>query len=354
MNLSLEKLKVDNNLFLAPMAEITDYAFRRIAKENGAGLTYTQMVSAEGIIKNNFNTLIMLSFSRDEKPIGVQLLGNDPDILGAATRELVKFRPNVIDLNCGCPVEKVFSNKMGAYLLFEPDNIGRLVKKMVDNSEGIPISIKIRLGAKDKVNVIENAKIIEENGASLITIHARTRKEKYDVDANWEWIKKVKENVSIPVIGNGSIFSAEDAVNMMNDTNCDGVLLARGALGNPFIFNQILSLQKGEKYTPTLSEIGKTALHHIKLLEREQGLIKNLDRAKKNIIWYFKYSNGIWELIEKLYSVNSFEEIKKIVSEHINNLEQNYYSEENLKEISKKFNNKVLFWLAKEEEKILR
>ena len=132
-----------SNIFLAPMAEITDYAFRTSAKKYGAGLTFTQMVSAEGVIKNNFNTLRMLTFSRSEKPIGVQLLGNDPEIIGRAVKEVTKFKPDIIDLNCGCPVEKVYSNKMGAYLLSQPDKLGRLVKAMVKNSNGIPISIKI-------------------------------------------------------------------------------------------------------------------------------------------------------------------------------------------------------------------
>ncbi len=351
--MKIGNLDVTNNAFLAPMAEVTDYAFRSIAKKYGAGLTYTQMVSADGVIKNNFNTLRMLTFSRSEKPIGVQLLGNDPDIIGRAVRELVKFKPNVIDLNCGCPVEKVYSKKMGAYLLSQPDRLGKLVNEMVKNSQGIPISIKIRLGPKDKVNVLENAKIIEDNGASVITIHSRKKVDRYDVEAEWGWIAKVKEQLRIPVVGNGSIFKAEDAVKMMNDTKCDAVLLGRGALGNPFIFKQIQLLQEGKKYIPTVVDIQKAALEHLDLLEREQSLIINLDRAKKNIIWYFKYQNGLEKLISDLYTAINFDRLKEIVNNHSKKILDNYYPQENIEFITKKFNNRVLFWLGKEEEKVL-
>ncbi|MFZ1291978.1 MAG: tRNA dihydrouridine synthase DusB [Melioribacteraceae bacterium] len=350
--MQIGKLNVNSRAFLAPMAEVTDFVFRKIAKDYGAGLTYTQMVSAEGVLKNNFETLRLFTFSRNEKPIGVQLLGNDPDILGKAVREIVKYKPDIIDLNSGCPVEKVYSCKMGSYLLSQPEQLGKIVSQMVKNSEGIPISVKIRLGPKDKVNVIDNAKIIEDNGASVITIHARTRNDRYESEAEWEWIKKVKENVSIPVIGNGSIFVAEDAIKMINDTKCDAVLLGRGALGNPFIFKQINYLLDGKEYKPTISEISDVALNHIELLEKEQGFTKSLDKAKKNVIWYFKDQNGVWELIDRLYIENTFDGIKTVLKDHTNKLHDNFYPQENVEDINKKFNNKVLFWLAKEEEKI--
>ena len=351
--MKIGKLDVLNNAFLAPMAEVTDYSFRTIAKKYDCGLTFTQMVSAEGVIKNNFNTLRMLTFNRSEKPIGVQLLGNDSSVIGRAVREIARIKPDVIDLNCGCPVEKVYGNKMGAHLLSQPDNIGNIVKEMVKNSEGVPISIKIRLGPKNKVNALENAQIIEEHGASIIMVHARTRNDKYDVDAQWEWISRIKEKVDIPVIGNGSIFTAEDAIRMMDETKCDGVLLGRGALGNPFIFKQIQYLKEGKTYIPSIEEIRDVALEHIVLLEKEQDFRKHLDRAKKNIIWYFKYLNGIEKLIADVYSSVNFIELKKIINNHSNRLLENYYPQTNVEEIKQKFNNRVLFWLAKKEEKVL-
>ena len=335
------------------MADVTDYPFRHIAKKCGAGLTFTQMVSADGVIKNNFDTLRLLTYSQTERPIGVQLLGKDPDILGRAVKELVRLKPTVIDLNCGCPVEKVFSHKMGAYLLSQPMTLAKIVEAMVKNAEGIPISVKIRLGHKNKVNVLENARIIEENGASLITVHARTRNDKYDVDADWEWISKVKSILNIPVIGNGSVFEAEDAVKMLQDTNCDGVLIGRGVLGNPFIFRQIEQLIRGNKiFQPEISEIRDTALEHLLLLENEQGYSINLDKAKKNIIWYFKYQNGIESLISAVYSADNFEKLKNVVLEHSNKLLESFYPQQDKEEIRQKFKKRVLFWLAKEEEKV--
>lgn len=351
--MKLGNIELTSNALLAPMAEITDYSFRTIAKKYGAGLTFTQMVSAEGVIKNNFNTLRMVTFSRAEKPIGVQLLGNDPGIIGRAVKELVKFKPDVIDLNCGCPVEKVYSCKMGAFLLSQPDKLAKIVSEMVKNSEGIPISVKMRLGPKEKVNVLENVKIIEDNGASMIILHARNRADRYDVEADWEWIAKVKESVNIPTIGNGSIFEAKDAIEMIDQTNCDGVLLGRGTLGNPFIFKQINLLQEGIEYTPTIEEIRDVALLHTSLLQKEQSYSISIDRAKKNIIWYFKYQNGIENLITELYSSVDFERIKEIIIAHTNRLLDDFYPQHDVEEIKRKFNNRVLFWLAKEEEKVL-
>lgn len=346
--MKIGNLNVNSNIFLAPMAEVTDYAFRTIAKKFGVGLTFTQMVSAEGVIKNNFKTLRMLTFSQDEKPIGVQLLGNNPEIIGRAVKELVRFKPDVIDLNCGCPVDKVYSNKMGAYILAQPENLGKLVSAMVKNSNGIPISVKIRLGPNNKVNVLENAKIIEENGASMIIVHARNKIDRYDIEANWEWIAKVKEKINIPVVGNGSVFTAEDAINMLKTTKCDAVLVGRGALGNPFIYKQIRYLKEGKHYEPSITEIKDIALEHVNLLEKEQDFTSSIDRAKKNIIWYFKYQNGIENLIDELYSAKKFDEIKEIINLHSNKLLENTYSKVKFEEIRKKFNNRVLFWLAKE------
>jgi len=343
-------LNISSNAILAPMAEISDFAFRKIAKDYGAGLTYTQMVSAEGIAKGDFNTLRLLTFSKNEFPVGVQLLGNDAGILGRAVKELIKLNISIIDLNCGCPVEKVVKNKMGSYLLTQPELLGQLVKSMVKNSNGVPISVKIRLGFRDDINVLETAKIIEDNGASAILLHARTRNNKYNVEPDLEWIAKVKENSSLKIFGNGSIFTVDDANNMLKETNCDGVLIARGALGNPFIFKQFNLLNKGITYKPDYKEILDVVLMHVKLIEREQGFIKNFDKAKKNIIWYYKNYNGIWCLVKQLFPASDYAEIKKIVINHSKNLESGNYPEEDFEIVNKKFKDKVLFWLAKEEK----
>jgi tRNA-dihydrouridine synthase B len=242
---------------------------------------------------------------------------------------------------------------MGAYLLSQPHLLEKLVSEMVKHSEDIPISIKIRLGPKDKVNVLENARIIEDNGASMIIVHARTRNDKYDVVADWEWIEKVKSALSIPVIGNGSVFTAEDAVNMLNQTKCDGVLLGRGALGNPFIFREIQSItHENSTHIPEIEEIRDAALEHISLLEKEQGYSKSIDKAKKNIIWYFMYHNGIKNLIGDVYSAVDFKKLKMIVVDHSKKIIKDLYPNQDTEEIKQKFKNRVLFWLTKEGEKV--
>ncbi|MCX7875192.1 MAG: tRNA dihydrouridine synthase DusB [Melioribacteraceae bacterium] len=352
--MKIGNLDIGEKLLLAPMAEITDSSFRKICKEFGAGLTFTQMVSAEGVIKNNFTTLKYLTFNRSEKPIGVQLLGNDPVIIGEATNEISKLKPDVIDLNAGCSVDKVVANKMGAALLDDPKYISKLISKMVQNSNGIPVSIKIRLGKdKNHINVLETAKAVEESGASLLIVHARTRNDKYENEANWQWLKKVKENISIPVVGNGSIFNANDALRMKQETNCDSVLIARGALGNPFIFSEYNSLISNQiNFKVDIKLILSTVLNHIDLLKKEFGEFVALDKAKKHSLWYFKYQNGIKELIELVLKVKNIDELKVVIINHANDILANKFQENNKEEIFSKFYKRVLFWLSDESEEV--
>ncbi|MDF1610805.1 tRNA dihydrouridine synthase DusB [Stygiobacter electus] len=352
--MKIGNLDIGDKLVLAPMAEITDSSFRKICKEFGAGLTFTQMVSAEGVIKNNFHTLKYLTFNKSEKPIAVQLLGNDPEIIGEATKEISKLKPDLIDINAGCPVDKVVSNKMGASLLDDPKALAKLISKMVDNSDGIPISTKIRLGKdKNHINVLETAKAIEDSGASVIIVHARTRNDKYEDNSEWHWIKKVKENIKIPVIGNGSVLTFLDAVEMKNETACDSVLIARGALGNPFIFSQYNSFVNNHNYfNVDLELILSTAIKHIDLLEREFGEFLALDKAKKHSLWYFKDQLGINELVELVLKTKSIIELKNVISNHARNITLNKFRNNDNKKISNYFNKRVLFWLSDESEKM--
>lgn len=349
--MKIGNLDIGEKLILAPMAEVTDSSFRKICKEFGAGFTFTQMVSAEGVIKNNFNTLKYLSFNRSEKPIGVQLLGNDPQIIGEATKEISKFKPDLIDFNAGCSVDKVTSHKMGSALLDDPKSIYKILKQMVDNSNGIPISIKLRLGKDNNhINILDTAKAVEDSGASLIFVHARTRKDKYDDEPNWQWIKKVKEKISIPVVGNGSVFTPQDAINMRTQTNCDSVMIARGALGNPFIFSQYnLFIENGsEPLEPEMELVYSTVIKHIDLLEKEFGEFIALDRAKKHSLWYFRTRPGIDELIDIVLSVRSLSDLKKVLLLHIEKISANNFPKVNNQEIFEKFNKRVLFWLSDE------
>lgn len=352
--MKIGNLDIGDKLILAPMAEVTDSSFRKICKEFGAGLTFTQMVSAEGVIKNNFTTLKYLSFNKSEKPIAVQILGNDSEIIGEATNEITKFNPDLIDLNAGCSVEKVVSNKMGSALLDDPKALSKIISKMVDNSKGIPISIKIRLGKdKNHINALEIAKAVEDSGASLIIVHSRTRNGSYEDKADWKWIKILKENLNIPVVGNGSVFNVDDAIKMKTETFCDSVLIARGALGNPFIFAEYNSLiNKKQIFKVNLDLILSTTLKHISLLEKEFGEFVALDKAKKHSLWYFRNQNGINELVDLVIASKNIEQLKEIVQKHTHKIILNEFPNNDKEEIFKRFNKKVLFWLSGESEEI--
>ncbi len=354
--MKIGNLDIEKKLFLAPMAEVTDASFRKIARENGAGFTFTQMVSAAGVVNNNFETLRLLSFNRSEKPIGVQVLGNNPDILGEAVREIAKFKPDLIDLNCGCPVDKVVSNNMGSALLEDAKTIGRIVRKMTDSSGGIPISVKLRLGKdKSNINILETAKAAEANGASLLFVHARTRADKYESEPNWEWLKKVKENLSIPIVGNGSIFSPGDAKEMLDLTDCDSVMVARGALGNPFIFNRFNQLISTgiDPGLPEPAIVKDVLLRQISYLHKEFGEILCIDKAKKHSIWYFRFYPGIDQFLEKVFSLNNLASINSLIEEHTENIIKGNFKETELSDINKKFKKKVLFWLTDVDSEIL-
>ncbi|MCX7798317.1 MAG: tRNA dihydrouridine synthase DusB [Melioribacter sp.] len=350
--MKIGNLDIGNKLFLAPMAEITDSSFRRICKELGAGLTFTQMVSAAGVIKNDFETLRNLSFHKSEKPIGIQILGKDPDIISDAVKEISQLNPDLIDLNCGCPVAKVTSYSMGAALLDDPKTLGQIVNSMVKASGGIPISVKVRLGRNfKKINVIEVAKSVEENGAALIFIHARTREEKYDAEPHWEWIKYVKESIKIPVVGNGSLFHPEDVERMLKETQCDSAMIARGALGNPFIFRRYNMLVENgyDPGEPEIDEVRDVLLKQVSYLEEEYGEIRCIDKVKKNIIWYFMKYPGIDFLVDKIFSLQNISSLKSLVTEHTEKIKNNYYELNLNNDLHTKFKRRILFWLDNEK-----
>ena len=346
--MKIGNLELGKKLFLAPMAEVSDSSFRKICKEHGAGLTFTQMVSAQGVIKNDFDTLRFLSFNRSEKPIGVQILGNDPDILGEAVKEIAKFKPDLIDLNCGCPVDKVVTKNMGSALLDDPKRIGRIIRKMVDSSGGIPISIKVRLGKdKSRINVLETAKMLEDSGGSLIFIHARTRADKYDSEVDIDWLRKVKESVSIPVVGNGSLFTPQEIKDMLEITGTDSVMIARGALGNPFLFERFNKMietgtDPGEPEPVRLKEV---LLKHINLMEQEYGEPFSIDKVKKHTVWYFRNYPGIELLLDKIFSFTNLSSLRLFIEEHTEEILAGTYPVVSSLTINKKFKKKVLFWL---------
>lgn len=346
--MKLGNLDLGNRLFVAPMADVSDAPFRKISKEYGAGLTFTPMVSAKGIIDNEFHALRILAFARDEKPIGVQLLGNNPEYLAAAVQELQRYKPDVIDINCGCPVEKVTRHNFGAQLLDDPILMGKMIEAMVNAADDIPISVKLRLGKSDgKINILETARVAEESGASVIIVHARARDTKYKDNPSWDWLIKVKEQVKIHVIGNGSLFTHKDIKEMIERTKVDGVMIARGALGNPFIFNRYRELiENGSDLgEPSIEAIEKVAIRHSRLIAREYPEAVATIKARKNIIWYFKNLDGIHKFASTLMRTKSIEGEIKMIHEHVEKLKQKFYPKDDRELIDQKFKERVLFWL---------
>ncbi len=350
-------IDLDKKIILAPMAEITDAPFRKIAKKFGAGVTFTQMVSAKGIIENQFNSLRYLAFNKKEKPIGVQLLGNDPHYLHLAVKEVKNLKPDLIDINCGCPVKKVCNLKMGANILENPSLLGKLVDNMVSAAGGIPVSVKLRLGKdRQNINVIETARAAKDNGAYAVIVHARAAADRYNSDPEWHWIKRIKDEVDINVIGNGSIFSPKDAIKMKEETGCDSVMAARGALGNPFIFKRYNALMETgvDPGPPKPEDSLNTALWHIKLLRQEYADPEALRRSKKHLIWYFLGYQGIDHLIDRIFSFEDFDLLEEFLHEHVAKIRNEKYHKIDLKKIKAKFRNKVSFWLDQNKVEMLQ
>lgn len=343
--MSIENLNLQNKLVLAPMADITDSSFRIIAQEYGAGLTYTQMVSARGVVENEFNSLQALAFQKKEKPIAVQLIANDPIVVAEAIEEIKRYKPDVIDLNSSCPSRKLTKFDLGAALLNKPKLLGEIVRVMVDAAGEIPVSVKLRLGRKNIVNVVENAKIAEQNGASFVIIHARSEIDSYSKQANWKWIKEVVKNVKIPAIGNGSVFTPQDAIKMKQETGCFSVMVGRGAIGNPFIFKRYNSIvnEGVDRGFPKISEIVAVVLKHIEYLKLEWGEIVAFEKAKRLVLWYCKYYTND-KLIEMILGVKNFDELNQLIHKiaiDFCNFNPNIDEE---KKIDNLFRKKVNFW----------
>ncbi|MGK9476456.1 tRNA dihydrouridine synthase [Melioribacter sp. OK-6-Me] len=350
--MEIGNLDLGNRLFLAPMAEITDSPFRRIARKHGAGIVFTQMVSALGVVEGDFNTLRYLAFDRAEKPIGVQILGNDPSIVGEAVKEIVRYKPDIIDLNCGCPVDKVTSCNMGAQLLKDPKRIGKLIDSMTKNSNGIPVSVKIRLGYDDRnIDILDIVRAVENNGASYITVHARTKKQRYDSEVDWGWIRKIRESTNLKVIGNGSLFSPNDIKKMMEITGCYSAMIARGALGNPFIFERYnkLSSEGFDPGHPDITTAVSVLKEHLKLLENEYGPVNALDKGKRQILWYFRFYPELELILKKVFSVLIYDELYEVVDQHAEHIKKTGVDSFINSEIDHRFRKKVLYWLETDE-----
>ena len=307
---------LNNPFVLAPLAGVTDSAFRRICFEHGAAMAFTEMVSAKGLYYRNANTEDLLAIHPDEGPVGIQLFGSEPLMLQFAAEKL-KDRPNVcIDLNMGCPVPKVVKNGEGSFLLTQPALAAQLVRETV-KAAGKPVTVKMRIGFDEThpVDPVAFAVQMQEAGASAIAVHGRTREQYYSGKADWSAIRRIKEAVDIPVAGNGDIFSAQDALRMLDETGCDAVMIARGALGNPWIFAECEAAWKGRPIPkrPDVDEIIETVkMHALGLLETKEEY-RAVREMRKHAAWYTKGIKGAAALRRQASEAESLDEMFTIL-----------------------------------------
>ena len=309
--MKIGNLNLDNRVFLSPMAGVTDLPFRLICKEQDCGMLYTEMVNAKALCYDDQNTKKMLKIEEEEHPVEIQIFGSDPEYMGGAAKILNSYPNEILDINMGCPAPKVVKNGDGSALLKNPELAAKVLKAVVGNSEK-PVTLKIRKGWDDTcINAVEIAKIAEDCGISAIAIHGRTREQYYSGKADWDIIRQVKENVSIPVIGNGDVFEVEDAINMLNQTNCDAIMIGRGAQGNPWIFKRINHyMQTGEILPePTLEEKINTAKKHLTLAVEEHGEYVAVREMRKHIAWYLKGLRNSARVRDEINKIESYEEV---------------------------------------------
>lgn len=295
---------------LAPMAGASDRAFREICTEFGAKYVVSEMVSSKGIAYENEKTLELMSISKTERPCGIQIFGNDPKTMALAALVAMRHFPDFIDINMGCPAPKVNKSGGGAILMKSPKLCGEIVKS-VASAVPVPVTVKIRKGWDDSsINAAEIAKICEQNGAAAVTIHGRTREQMYKPHVDLDIIRDVKNAVSIPVIGNGDITCARDALNMTRKTGCDMVMVGRAALGNPFIFSEINSFFAGTPYVaPSLQDKITTMIKHVTLICKYKGEIHGMKEARRHIACYVKGTQGAAAFRREIFSLESLTQL---------------------------------------------
>ena len=312
-------IKIKNKVVFAPMAGVSNISFRTIIKEMGAGLIYSEMISTMGIKYGSQKTIDLINFNETERPISIQIFGNDIDSFIKAAKYIEdNYHPDIIDINMGCPVPKIaLKSQAGSALLKNPDKIYEIVKQVVENTN-TPISVKIRSGwDENSINAVEVAQKIEQAGASLIAIHARTRSQGYSGKANWDIIKQVKENVNIPVIGNGDIKTIYDAKKMLDETKCDAIMIGRATLGNPWFIKECVEYIENNKIIAPPTNIEKIDMinHHYELLKKYTSEKQALLEIRMHALWYIKGLPNIKEYKNKITSCKTEQEFKNLLNE---------------------------------------
>ena len=320
MKLRIGNVELDNNLILAPMAGVTDLPYRVLCREQGCGLLVTEMVSAKAILYKNRNTKELMAIGEGERPVSLQLFGSDPEIVSDIAHQVEDGPYDIIDLNMGCPVPKIVGNGEGSALMKNPKLVEELLSALVRKVHK-PVTVKFRKGFDDDhVNAVEIAKIAESCGVAAVAVHGRTREQYYSGKADWEIIRKVKEAVKIPVIGNGDVWTPQDAIDMRKQTGCDGVMIGRGAQGNPWIFKQILHYeQTGELLEkPSPQEVTEMILRHAKMQMEFKGEYTGMREIRKHAAWYTAGYKNSAKLRGKINETETYEELKELLS-HLGN-----------------------------------
>ena len=317
--LKIGNVTLPNRYILGPMAGVTDLPFRVLCKEQGAGLLCMEMVSAKAILYNNKNTESLLEIHPDEQPVSLQFFGSDPKIMSEMAKRVEERPFDIMDINMGCPVPKVVRNGEGSALMKNPKLVYEIVSAMVKAIDK-PVTVKIRKGFDDScINAVEIAKIIEEAGAAAVAVHGRTREQYYSGQADWDIIRQVKEAVSIPVIGNGDVTSPQKAEELVKQTGCDGIMIARGAQGNPWIFRELLAYEETGSIPerPGTDQIRETMLRHARLQIEFKGNYIGIREMRKHVAWYTKGMQGSAKLRDEINQVESYEELENLLMEKI-------------------------------------
>lgn len=321
--MKIGEIKLENNAFLAPMAGVTDASFRIICKEMGVGLLYTEMISSKGLFYNDKKTEELTLINRREKPIAMQIFGSDPYIMAKVVEEQLNKRNDIdiIDINMGCPAPKIVKNGDGSALLKDPCLVGKIVHEVVKVSKK-PVTVKIRKGwDSSSINAVEIARIVEEEGASAITVHGRTRDMYYFGEADWDIIGEVKSNVKIPVIGNGDIFTPEDGIKMLEYTKCDAIMVGRGARGNPWLIKNIIELMNGKPVVyPSYEDKIKKAIEHLELLCEFKDERIAVREMRKHIAWYIKGIKDSARIKNQVNTIETVDAMKKLLMDYMNSL----------------------------------